>query len=173
MLLLGKIMILQGVGHPISCLGVCYANDPKKGGYMTPVPALDLTTSLRGDSIAFGSAPRREVDSQPFSPCARPPVSHTETHSLGFLSVADASASSGATLHCSPSSGRMVMQPTAVFWSAVRTLVRCIWRRRRRRRRQKSADQDSNHRPKNFASATLPFDEQLSERSASPLLGAF
>ena len=49
MLLLGKIMILQGVGHPISCLGVCYANDPKKGGYMTPAPALDLTTSLRGD----------------------------------------------------------------------------------------------------------------------------
>ena len=42
-------MILQGVGHPISCLGVCYANDPKKGGYMTPAPALDLTTSLRGD----------------------------------------------------------------------------------------------------------------------------
>ena len=28
-------------------------------------------------SIAFGSAPRREVDSQPFSPCARPAVSHT------------------------------------------------------------------------------------------------
>ena len=54
MLLLGKIMILQGVGHPISCLGVCYANDPKKGGYMTPAPALDLTTSLRGDSGAFG-----------------------------------------------------------------------------------------------------------------------
>ena len=45
MVLLGKIMILQKVGHPISCLGVCYANDPKKGGYMT----LDLTTSLRGD----------------------------------------------------------------------------------------------------------------------------
>ena len=54
MLLLGKIMILQGVGHPISCLGVCYANDPKKGGYMTPAPALDLTTSLRGDlAISF------------------------------------------------------------------------------------------------------------------------
>ena len=50
MVLLGKIMILQGVGHPISCLGVCYVNDPKKGGYMTPAPALDLTTSLRGDS---------------------------------------------------------------------------------------------------------------------------
>ena len=29
----GKTMILQGVGHPISCLGVCYVNDPpKKGG---------------------------------------------------------------------------------------------------------------------------------------------
>ena len=52
MVLLGKIMILQGVGHEISCLGVCYANDPKKGGYMTPAPALDLTTSLRGDLIS-------------------------------------------------------------------------------------------------------------------------
>ena len=50
MVLLGKLMILQGVGHPISCLGVCYANDPQKGGYTTPAPALDLTTSLRGDS---------------------------------------------------------------------------------------------------------------------------
>ena len=30
--LLGKIMILQGVGHPTSCLGVCHANDPQKGG---------------------------------------------------------------------------------------------------------------------------------------------
>ena len=58
MLLLGKIMILQGVGHPISCLGVCYANDPKKGGYMTPAPALDLTTSLRGDF--FGHLWRQE-----------------------------------------------------------------------------------------------------------------
>ena len=50
MVLLGKIMILQGVGHQISCHGVCYVNDPKKGGYTTPAPALDLTTSLRGDS---------------------------------------------------------------------------------------------------------------------------
>ena len=53
MVLLGKIMILQGVGHPISCLGVCYANDPKKGGYMTPASALDLTTSLPGDFVHF------------------------------------------------------------------------------------------------------------------------
>ena len=42
-------MILQGVGHPILCLGVCCANDPKKGGYTPLAPALDLTTSLRGD----------------------------------------------------------------------------------------------------------------------------
>ena len=28
----GNIMILQGVRHPISCLQVCYANDPPKGG---------------------------------------------------------------------------------------------------------------------------------------------
>ena len=129
MVLLGKIMILQGVGHPISWLGVCYANDPKKGGYTTPAPALDLTTSLRGDflyqkwpnknSIAFSSAPRRAVDSQPISPLARPAVSQTsptETHSLGFLSVADAAPSSGETFHLRPSSGRMVMQLTRVFW---------------------------------------------------------
>ena len=47
-------MILQGVGHQISCLGVCYANDPEKGGYTTPAPALDLTTSLRGDFLCCG-----------------------------------------------------------------------------------------------------------------------
>ena len=45
-----KVMILQGVGHQIPYLGVCYANDPKKwGGYMALAPALDITTSLRGD----------------------------------------------------------------------------------------------------------------------------
>ena len=31
-ILSGKIMILQGVRHPISCLRVCYASDPQKGG---------------------------------------------------------------------------------------------------------------------------------------------
>ena len=44
-------MILQGVGHPRTYIGVCYANDPKTRGYMAPVPALDLTTSLRGDLV--------------------------------------------------------------------------------------------------------------------------
>ena len=38
------MMILQGVGHPVPYLGVSYANDPKKGGYMASAPALDLTT---------------------------------------------------------------------------------------------------------------------------------
>ena len=43
--------------HPISCFGVCYANEAQKGGVcvgggggcMAPVPALDLITSLRDD----------------------------------------------------------------------------------------------------------------------------
>ena len=48
-----------------------------------------------GNSIAFGSAPRREADSQPISQLARPAASQTETHSLGFLSVADLGPSSG------------------------------------------------------------------------------
>ena len=42
-------MILQGVGHEISCLGVCYANDPEKGGCMASAPMPDPTTSLPGD----------------------------------------------------------------------------------------------------------------------------
>ena len=54
------------------------------------------------NSIAFGGAPRREADSQPISPLARPvvsqTVSQTETHSLGFLSVADTAPSSGGDL---------------------------------------------------------------------------
>ena len=37
-------MILQGVGHPVPYLGVLYANDPKKEGYMVYAPVLDLTT---------------------------------------------------------------------------------------------------------------------------------
>ena len=44
-----KMMILPGVGHPIPQLRVCYANNPKNGGYTAPAP--DLTTSLRGDFI--------------------------------------------------------------------------------------------------------------------------
>ena len=40
-----KMMILQGVEHPVSYLGVSYANGPKKGGrYMAYVIALDGTT---------------------------------------------------------------------------------------------------------------------------------
>ena len=47
----GKIMILQGVEIPISCLGVCYTNDPLKGGCVASAPTLDLTTSLRDDFL--------------------------------------------------------------------------------------------------------------------------
>ena len=35
------------------------------------------------NSIAFGSAPPREADSQPISQLARPAVRQTETHSFG------------------------------------------------------------------------------------------
>ena len=47
-----------------------------------------------GNSIAFGGAPRREVDSQPISQLDRPAVRQTETHTLGFLLVADTLCSS-------------------------------------------------------------------------------
>ena len=48
-----KMMILQGVRRQKTYIGVCYANDPKKGGYTTLAPGLDLTTSLRGDFCEF------------------------------------------------------------------------------------------------------------------------
>ena len=52
------------------------------------------------NSIACGSAPRREVDSPPISQLDRPAVSQTETHSLGFLSVADTGPSSQENNRC-------------------------------------------------------------------------
>ena len=44
-------MILQGVRHLVPYLGVSYANDPQKGGYMAYAPALDLTTLFE---VIFG-----------------------------------------------------------------------------------------------------------------------
>ena len=49
-------MILQGVGHPVPYLGVLYANDPKKGGYMAYAPALDPTTLFEVISGADGAS---------------------------------------------------------------------------------------------------------------------
>ena len=52
-----KVMILQGVRRQKPYNGVCYANDPKKGGVYPLTPALDLTTSLRGDFVATNICP--------------------------------------------------------------------------------------------------------------------
>ena len=68
------------------------------------------------NSIAFSSAPRREIDSQPISPLARPAVSQTKAHSLAFLSVADVAPSSGEIMCRRPSSGQMVMQLLEAFF---------------------------------------------------------
>ena len=84
--LLGKIMILQGVGHPISCLGVCYANDPKKGGYTTPAPALDLTTSLRGD-LQLTTYQTSPLDLLVSAPCPAPYCAQSETDWCPQLTV--------------------------------------------------------------------------------------
>ena len=63
-------------------------------------PKLTCTKGARENSIAFGSAPRREADSQPISQLDRPAVSQTETHTLGFLSVANTGPSSGENVGC-------------------------------------------------------------------------
>ena len=64
--------------------------------------------ALQNLQNSIGSAPRREADSQPISPLARPAVSRTKTHRLGFLSVADAAPSSREIMCLRASSGRMV-----------------------------------------------------------------
>ena len=56
------------------------------------------------NSIAFGSAPRREADSQPISPLDRQAVSQTETHTLGFLSETH-TLGFLSVAHTGPSSG--------------------------------------------------------------------
>ena len=114
--------------------------------------------------MAFGSAPRREADSQPISPLARPAVSQTETHNLGFLSVADAAPSSGEILCLRASS--VVMQLTVVFVVGVRTPIGRT--QRRLRRRGQPADQDSNRRPKTLQSGVLPFDRRWRDSDMPP-----
>ena len=52
---------------------------------------LKCSWHLSRNYIAFGSAPRREADSQ----LDKPAISQTQTHTLGFLSVADTGPSSG------------------------------------------------------------------------------
>ena len=63
-------------------------------GYFIILHGQNIRTSSFENSIAFGSAPRREVDSQPISQLDRPAVRQTETHTLGFLLVADTLCSS-------------------------------------------------------------------------------
>ena len=54
----GKIKILQGVGHLVPCLGVCYANDPPKGWvYGVYTCARSNNLSSRGRSYENKSLP--------------------------------------------------------------------------------------------------------------------
>ena len=64
-------------------------------GYLIILDGQNIKKISFGNSIALGSAPRREADSQPLDQLAKPAVNQTETHSLGFLSVADPAPSSG------------------------------------------------------------------------------
>ena len=52
----------------------------------TRQPQCTTHIPISGNSIAFGSAPLREADSQPISQLDRPAVSQTETHFGFFIS---------------------------------------------------------------------------------------
>ena len=117
------------------------------------------------NSIAFGSAPRREVDSQPFSPRARPAGSQTETHSLVFMSVADAFLSSGVALHYAPSSGGMAMHPTAVCMLGGSNPGRLILTPPSPLKVSRPGFEPPTE---NFASAAVPFHRRWSESAELP-----
>ena len=76
---------------------------------------------LLGNSIAFGSAPRREADSQPISQLVRQAVSQTvsrasrqaDRNTVWGFSVADLASSSGENRYCQNENGRTAMHPTA------------------------------------------------------------
>ena len=73
---------------------------------------------------------------------------------FGFSSVADLDPSSGEALYTVTGSGGMVVQLVAVFWSAVRTPVRCTCRRRRR---WHWTGKDSNRLPQKPTISTMGF----------------
>ena len=129
-------------------------------------------SDLLRNSIAFGSAPRREVDSHPITPVARPAVSHTEIHSLGFLSVADVAPSSGESHNLRTSSGRMVIQLTLPFLVGDSDPGKV---NKASPAAPPTVGQDSNRRLKTLRplSVITIRPPVVRQQSASPLLGAF
>ena len=99
------------------------------------------------------------------SPLARPAVSQIETHSLGFLSVADAGTSSGETLQLGASSGGMAMQlPAAILVGGSNP-----GRVNTPPPPPPTVDRPGFEPPiENFASAALPFDRRLCDSDPLP-----
>ena len=52
MILSPKMMILHGVRHPISWIGICYAHGPQKVGVNGTRIVLDVATSLQGEFLS-------------------------------------------------------------------------------------------------------------------------
>ena len=101
------MMILQGVGHPVPYLGVLYANDPKKGGYMAYALAVDLTTLFEvilgagGDLGSLsGTPPFLQKGSRDRGPCRPAKRKRHWGRAMGF----GAGGGGGCELRCSPQS---------------------------------------------------------------------
>ena len=116
------------------------------------------------NSIAFGSAPRREADSQPISQLDRQAVSQTERHTLGvrqkhtlwvLCQWQTRVQAVGRTTGLRIGSGRMVMQAATDSFvggsnpSHANTAAAPP---------PASTDQDWNRRTKNLRLGVLPFD---------------
>ena len=139
-----------------------------RGGVLRHVVAKINMVRGSPNSIAFGSAPRREVGNQLISPLARPAGSQTEAHSLGFLSVADAAPSTGETFRLRPSSGRMVMQLTGVFLVGSSNPGRVNTAPPPPPPPPTVGQPGFEPPTENFASAALPFDRRLCESDKLP-----
>ena len=129
------------------------------------------------NSIAFGSAPPREADSQPISQLARPAVSqtvirasrqaHRNTQFGFFVSGRLGSKQWGGKI----ASGQAVTEWKCSRPPNVRSAFRTpVSEPLQQRRRRQSASQDSNRRPKNLQLATLPIERGLFRPTAWSLL---
>ena len=142
-------------------------------GYLIILDGQSIKKISFRNSIAFGSAPRREVDSQPISPRASKQAV-TDTHSLGFLSVADAATSSREARCRNTSSGRVVRQPTGIRVAAGSNPSLPTFAPPPAAAARKVGRSGFEPTPAHLVSAALPLDRwPCYQRLASPLLVAY
>ena len=114
-----------GGGDPPPCVTFRLVVVPLGGGGGHPPHRNVPRAQGSANSIAFGSAPQREADSQPISRLVRPAVSQTvgrasrqadRNTQFGFFQWQARLQAMGMTGGCGAGGGPVAMQPTAAAW---------------------------------------------------------